>query len=532
MAELINTAELLETAQLPRNTSDWVYNGLDCCVTFEIAEALAAQLDNVASATSAYSHSLQAPVLEMSMRGILVDQARRYEVLKEFRGQINQLDDQLTSIVREGIGFTNALPRAGKPKEARWWRSPASLKNLFYDVMHLPVQRQRSVQRGTYEPSVNRVSLEKLGEYLMAEPLVLHLLLLRDIDKKRQWLETGIDPDGRMRTSYNIAGTNTGRLSSSDSDWGTGGNMQNVDRSLRSVFIADQGMKFCNIDLEQGDARNVGAICWNLFVEKYGEEYAGSYLNACESGDLHTYNSRLIWPAKAWTGDLRADKALAEELFYRQDSFRQMSKKGGHGTNYYGTPRTMAKHLHVPISMMEDFQLRYFRAYPVIGSFDRTDRKAPTWHNYVKNELISSRQIITLLGRRRYFHGRPEDDTTIREAIAYEPQSLTADEIDTALLNLFRSNRVQLLAQVHDSLLFQFPEELEDEIVPWAVALARKKIILEKGREFVVPTEAKVGWNWGDQSADNPDGLVKFKGHDTRKRERQPWLKRFSIFDL
>lgn len=478
--------------------------------------------------------------MEMSMRGILVDDKRRQDTLASLSKSIERLQSQLDRIVSEGIGFDISVDKADK----LWWRSPVRLKNLFYDVLGIPPVRKRNA-KGDFAPTVDRDALEKIRDtYFLAEPIAAHLIALREIDKKRSWLRTDIDADGRMRSNFNIAGTNTGRLSSSYSDFGTGGNLQNIDRELRSVFVADPGWKLGNLDLEQGDARNVGAICWNLFVEKYGEEFAGSYLNACESGDLHTYNSRLIWPEKAWTGDIKLDKAIAEEIFYRQDSYRQMSKKGGHGTNYYGTPPTMAKHLKVQRGLIEDFQMRYFGAFPVIGSYNpkKTDPESrlPNWHNYVKRQLRDFHSITTLLGRQRMFFGRSFEDSTIREAIAYEPQSLTADEIDTGLLRLWRSNRVQVLCQVHDSILFQYREEEEDEIIPWALELLRVHIPLAKGRDFFVPTEAKVGWNWGEQSVDkktgaiiNPDGLIKWKGHDSRKRTEAPRpARKFSVGHL
>jgi len=73
---------------------------------------------------------------------------------------------------------------------------------------------------------------------------------------------------------------------------------------------------------------------------------------------------------------------------------------------------------------------------------------------------------------------------------------MTADEIDTGLLKLWRLNICQLLVQVHDSILIQYPEELEDVILPQAIAVLKTKLVLEKGREFIVPVDAKVGWNW------------------------------------
>jgi DNA polymerase-1 len=403
----------------------------------------------------------------------------------------------LDRIVQDGIG-TNAS-----------WRSPAQLCNLFYDIMGLPTQKRRNAN-GAMVRTSNREAVEKLTQYFIAEPICSHLLALRDLDKKRQFLETGIDTDGRMRTSFNIAGTNTGRLASSMSDFGTGTNLQNVDRDLRSVCISDPGWKFGNLDLEQADSRNLGALCWNLFGSK-GDGFAGGYLDLCESGDLHTQVSRMARPELPWTDDPRLNRALADTKFYRNDSYRDLDKKLGHGSNYLGQPRTMAKHAKVPVGEVENFQRNYFRRLPCI----------PAYHQYVRDEIKEYASLTTLFGRRRFFFGRPSDEATIREAVAYSPQSMTADEIDIGLLRLWQSNRVQLLIQVHDSILFQYPEEMEDEIIPWALEQLRVYVELRGGRKFFVPTEAKVGWNWGDMREDNPDGLVKWKGHDERKRQER-----------
>lgn len=173
MARIIQTADLTPDSRLTPNESEWVYNGLDCCVTFEVLETLEAELDNTTRPTYEFSKALQAPILEMSTRGILVDQAKRYTVLGSLQNQIDILDLQLTEIVNEGIG----VPFANTAK-SKWWRSPAKLKNLLYDVMGLPVQRKRNVN-GLMAPSTNRDSLEKLQFYFIAEPVVLHLLALQ-----------------------------------------------------------------------------------------------------------------------------------------------------------------------------------------------------------------------------------------------------------------------------------------------------------------------------------------------------------------
>jgi DNA polymerase I len=507
MARIIQTGDLKPGQKLSQNENDWIYNGLDCCVTIEVRDALLPLLDNTTASTYQFSKELQAPILEMSMRGVRVDMAAYSKALREVRIKIDKISAQFEAICLDGIGTSVA------------WRSPHQVKKLFYEILNLKPLLKRSAD-GLYKPTVNREALEKMCDYYLGEPLAIRLLALRDLDKKRQFLETNLDKDNRIRTSYNIAGTNTGRLASSMTEFDTGGNLQNVDRELRYPFIPDPGYKFCNIDLRQGDARNVGAICWNLFYETCGAAFAGSYLDACESGDLHTVVSRMVWHELGWTDDPKQNKKVAEQLAYRADSYRQLAKKLGHGTNYIGTPRTMAKHTKTSTSLITDFQSRYFGAFPCIKE----------WHKSVREALLGTGQITTLLGRRRSFFGRPDDAATIREATAYEPQSLTADQIDTALLRLHREQelyRIQLLLQVHDSILFQYPEDLEAEVVPWAMKRAQIEMGLAGGRKFVVPTDAKIGWNWGDVAynkdgsiKDNQQGLMEFNPDkpDTRKR--------------
>jgi DNA polymerase I-like protein with 3'-5' exonuclease and polymerase domains len=212
---------------------------------------------------------------------------------------------------------------------------------------------------------------------------------MRDIGKKISVLKTEIDPDDRIRTSYNIAGTTTGRFSSSFSEFGTGGNLQNIEDLLRRVLCADPGYKMAYLDAEQGESRCVGAIEWNLFQD-------GTYLDACESGDLNTVVAKMVWPGLPWTGNLKADQALAEQPYYRHYSRRFMCKKIGHGTNYDGKPPTISAQSKIERSIIEDFQPKYFSAFPA-------HRR---WHAYVKQNLLETGQMVSLTGRKRYFFGR------------------------------------------------------------------------------------------------------------------------------
>lgn len=505
MAKIINTAEA-DFSKFSPDVNHWVYNGLDCCVTGEVFDNLSPMLDETAMRTYRFSKALQAPVAEMMLRGIRVNKVRRSKVLREMRSTLDQLEGQYYTMVRDGVGVDLS------------WSSPHQVKRLLYDVMGLPVQKKRSSATGIWGPTVERDALEKLENiYLVARPIINHILALRDLQKSISFLSTATDPDGRMRTQFKIAGTVTGRWGSSETDFGTGTNLQNVTEKLRSVFVADPGYKLANLDLEQGDSRNVGAICWNLFADE-DERFASSYLDACESGDLHTTVTKMTLKHLPW--GTKSDREVAETLFYRHFDYRFMSKKLGHGSNYRGQPPQMAKHTKFPLQDVKNFQEAYFGAFPCI----------PAWHEKVIYQLQNFSQITTLLGRRRFFFGRPTENTIINEAVAFEPQSLTADAINTGILKLWRANRVQLLLQVHDSILFQYPEELEDEILPWALETLKTHIMLIKGRDFFVPTEAKIGWNWGNfDDMANPDGLMKWKGSDSRTRQDTSF--QFSLLD-
>ncbi len=463
-----------------------VYTALDCGITHEVLSVLLDQLDNNTASTYAFSKSLQGPVLEMRLRGVLIDQKAKAKAVDHLEERVDRLESQLGKIVSEGIGFPGFN-----------WRSPNDLKELFYG--RIGIREIRYQGRVT----VNARALERMLPYYAARPIIYHILALREAKKKIEMLTTAIDPDGRIRTSYNIAGTNTGRFSSSVSEFGTGGNLQNVEEILRRIFIADPGMKMAYIDAAQGESRVVGAIEWNLFRDS-------RYLDACESGDLHTSVARLVWSNDNWTGNLLHDKEIAEKPYYRHYSRRFMCKKIGHGTNYGGKPATLAEQARVEIELIQEFQPKYFRAFPA----------HLRWHERVRQELIQSGTLISLTGRKRQFWGRRDEDDTLREAIAYDPQGSLADIVNSGMLRVWQARDCELLLQNHDAIVVQYREDKEDVIIPKILRQLTGPLKLRDGRQFIMPFEAKIGWNWGEwEKKDNPDGLQTYKGTDKRKRQ-------------
>jgi DNA polymerase-1 len=486
--KIINTSTTDFKTLTPFERSQ-IYNGLDCTVTSEVLSVLLPQLDNHTGGTYNFSRSLQGPVLEMRLRGVLVDAIRRGEVVEEYHEKLEAFEESLEEIVRGACGMFGFN-----------WRSPTQLMELFYDRLGIPPIRRLG------RPTVNRDALEKMEVYPIAMAICFHIKCLRDLGKKISVLKTEIDPDGRVRTSYNIGGTTTGRLSSSFSEFGTGTNLQNIEEALRSIFIADPGMKMAYADAQQGESRCVGAIEWNLFGD-------GTYLNACERGDLHTNVAKLVWPNLGWTNDAERDRELAEEPYYRHYDRRFMCKKIGHGSNYGGKPRTLGIQAHVEQDLIEDFQPKYFAAFPA----------HQRWHAHVEGQIRRSGYLISLTGRKRCFWGRRDDPAVLREAIAFDPQGSLADILNRGMLKVWEANQCQLLMQIHDAILFQYPQEAEDEIIPLVLDQLRYPIQLEGRREFTIPYEVKTGWNWGKyHGTSNPDGLKAWAGGD--KRRRTPYI--------
>lgn len=471
---------------------DWVYNGLDCCITREVFDNMVPQLGPETSATYDLSRRLQGPLLEVGLRGVRIDQPRKAEVIEELHQNLDQLERQLDRIVLEGVGMRHFN-----------WRSTPDRLDLFYNRLQLPEIRRRG------KPTVDRAAREKMMGYTIAQPILIHMNALADINEKIKKLKSEVDPDGRIRTTYNIAGTNTGRLSSSFSIYGTGGNLQNVEEALRSLFIADPGMKWCKVDAKQIQSRIVGAIEWKLFQN-------GTYLDACESSDLHTVVAELVWPHLPWTGNAKRDKALCDNRdapFYRHYTHRDLCKKLGHGTNFGGAPPTLSQQTGVPIELVIAFQPKYLQAFPAHDD----------WHFWVAQQLATTGYIIGITGRKRWFWDRRNDPDTIRAAIAYDPQNSEAFIVNSGMLNIWWTQTATLMMHEHDGLVYQYPEHLEDEIIPKLLSQLEVPIDIGHGRTLVVPYEAKVGFNRGEYNArTNPDGLREYtSGDQGRKRTEE-----------
>lgn len=471
---------------LDSNKTLWTYNGLDCAVTLELWRNLQVHRTLESDLSYGFVNACRAPALEMMLRGLRVDMEARAYAMEDLRKKISRMDEVLQKLAH-AVWDMPLNPRSSKQVQA-----------FFYGAMSIPAIR--SWKKGKATQSADRDTLEKIETYLHARPLVRAILLSRDYAKKLEVLEKALDeePDGsfRFRYGFNVVGTETGRWSSSENAFGKGDNIQNKTDELRRIFIPDPGQKLGNFDLQQAES----------WVVAFRSEDA-NYIKACQSGDPHTSVAMMLWPELKWSKDNAENRVIAEQPFYRHFSYRDMAKRGGHATNYYGKPPTVAKNLAIPVAVVERFQDLYFNAFPGIRG----------WHHSVAEKLQVHGAITTALGRERHFLGRRDDDATLREAIAYEPQSIVGEITALWLWKIWKHAKLcQILVNGHDAALVQFPKDLEAEAVQTVLNLSKTKIPFQVG-ELIIPADVETGWNWGKfNKIKNKDGLKKFKGTDER----------------
>lgn len=191
-------------------------------------------------------------------------------------------------------------------------------------------------------------------------------------------------------------------------------------------------------------------------------------------------------------------------------------------SNYTGKPVHMAKQSHIDLGLVQHYQQVYFESFPEI----------PRWHRHVTIQVQTKGEITTLFGRTRQFFGRPSDDATIREAIAFEPQSMAADYTNAAMLDLHKAIlrgdiAAELFLQKHDEIGFRYAESDEQTVLPAVQSLMNREITIVNPdgecRAWSVPVEMQCGWNLGKLSAANPDGTTAWFGSDDRVRVGNPF---------
>lgn len=406
----------------------WKYNCEDCVRTYECAEVLESALQS-SNLTDQYNflRDMWPVVVRTMLQGVRIDEKEKARVGFELFEFINRVTSEIHQILGHPINIG----------------SPLQMSKLFYGDLLMKEVKDKKTKR----PTCND---DALNLFKKREPLLSGLIDRIQMVRSASTLYSNfacmsLDIDKRMRCYYNLAGTETLRLSSSENAFGSGRNLQNIpagdeDKAVvkklekiaagenqliipncRKMFVPDPGYTFFDIDLDRAD----------LMVVIWEADDDGLRQAVREGVDLHTYNASALFGIPE------------SRIQYAQ---RQAAKMFAHGTNYGGSARTMAINCGFTVHASETMQKRWFAEHPGIKD----------WHRRTESQLQSTRQVTNVFGYRRRYFDRIE--SVLPEALAWQPQSIVALVINMAWKRIAeRVPEANILLQVHDSLAGQFP---------------------------------------------------------------------------
>ncbi|MBU2249642.1 MAG: hypothetical protein KKD77_23040, partial [Gammaproteobacteria bacterium] len=451
----------------------WTYNGMDAIVPIE---AIPKQLEVLRKQNNEATYERQSklikPLIYMGERGIRVDVEGMMKYSEEQQVKLDGLAEELNIIVGREINYN----------------SPKQLMDYFYkELGHKPYKKKNTT--GVYSDSIDVDALKRLARQGVEAARIM--LDIRGLAKRiSTYLDIGkVDKDGRYRSSYKPVGAGTGRLSSGETIFGTGGNQQNWPHDLLRFFLFDEGYIGYSFDLEQIENRIVA--------------YAGgviSQIEAFEQGiDLHTLTASIIF-GKPYNQISKVDGSSF--LGDGRQSERYWGKKGNHGINYDESYKKFALINEMTEVDAKNILEDIHRGYPQIRG---------GYHIMIQNMLKTSRTVTNLFGRTRLFLGpvfssypnvpQTACNETYRQAYAHFAQSTCADKINEQGVEYVYYNQhlfkpIELLAQIHDSVVLQIPLS-----VPWehhAEMLLLIKDSLEiplhwHGTEIKTPVDLSLG---------------------------------------
>lgn len=468
----------------------------DSAVTYEIHEKQLACMTDAQKEHYTFLTKLLPSLQFMSLKGMRYDADWAKSKLREVKAQ--QLEMQ-----------TICDSHAGGPINMN---SPKQMCDLLYKKLRFPPQYKKEGGRKTQSLTQDKEALLKLVVKTQ-HPFLINALGWRKLDGFRKQLEYRPDSDGRMRCSYNVVGTDTGRLSCSGFVTGNGTNLTTATKKWRQAFVADPGHYFFQCDLEGADGWTVAARCYDLGDPTMLDDYKAGLKPAKIIALMKVVGSHVSSMSREEIKTLIKTTPLPSGLY-------DVCKVVQHGSNYLMQPRTMSDQvleksfsrsddsnlLILPPSVCEEIQYLYFKRYPGV----------PKWQKWIENELLVNQSISSASGNTRMFFGRPGDRATLGAAVSHEPQNNTTYVTNRAMLNLWEDpeNRkedgsliIQPLHSVHDALCGQFPIELTD----WATAKIRSyfDIPIKIGSlELVIPFEGGYANNWYETNEDDRIGSI------------------------
>jgi len=350
--------------------------------------------------------------------------------------------------------------------------SPKQLGEILFLKMNIPGGKK--TKSGAY--STDSGILENLS--MQGFEIAKLILEWREVSKLRSTytdaLQEQIDKKTkRVHTSYAIATTLTGRLSSNDP------NLQNIPirtekgKQIRHAFIPENKFKLVSLDYSQIELRLAAEISKD-------KNLINAFIN---QEDIHSTTAKEIF-------NIDEDKLTSEH--------RRKAKAINFGILYGISPYGLAKQLSITNIEAKLYIENYFNRFPKIKDYMDFQVNFAKTNNYVE----------TIFGRKCNIKGINDKNFAIRgfaerqsinapiQGTAADIIKLSMNEIHKVIIN--KELNARMLLQVHDELIF----EVKDNEVQSSIDIIKN--IMEKNhlkyKDFVVPliVDYGVGNNWGE----------------------------------
>ncbi|KAF0224067.1 MAG: DNA polymerase [Rhodospirillaceae bacterium] len=430
------------------------YAAEDADVTLRLHRVLKARLlaERMVTVYETLERPLVPVIVAMEAAGIKVDQAALMALSAEFGSRMAELEVQIQTLAgREfNVGSPQqlgkvlfedmSLPGGKKTKTGQWGTGADALEELAAQGHDLPARvldwRQLSKLKGTYTDA-----------------------LVAQINPR----------SGRVHTSFALALTTTGRLSSSDP------NLQNIPirseegRKIRHAFIAEPGHVLLSADYSQIELRLVAHVAG----------IKGLIQAFHDGADIHA---------------ITASQVFGVPVDGMDPMLRRRAKAINFGIIYGISAFGLAQQLGISNGEAKSYIDAYFGRYPEIRDFmERT-----------KEEARANGFVLTLFGRKVFTPGIKDRNGAMRAfaeraAINGPIQGGAADIIKRAMIRLpaaltAQGLQARLLLQVHDELVLEVPQAEQD---------ATRDVVcrvMEGAARLDVPLVAEAGFGatWGD----------------------------------
>ena len=453
--------------------------------------------------------------------------------LQEFPVNFACLLAEMTGIKRDAAKFAEARAQIDTLIKEKSARLDTCLGVTNFNVNSNPQMKQLMTVLGCKDIADNSCDEKGLNKAAFRHPLIARIVdlivgspsaqeasefgirglrklkstyLRTDEDIKKKGDRGAKEFHGRILWSLNPHGTDTGRLASKEHHFWCGLQGQNIPRGVevKQTLVADDNFRLCECDLEQAESRDTAYIagCEPLISAVSGVR------------DFHSVN------AAAFFG-VSYDSIYSDENRKTLDKvLRDLAKRVNHGANYNMGAGVLVETMGLvniykaaaalklpgfwqPKQIAEFLLACFHKVYPELQKVYYTGVKSEIKTTKMLTSTSSHDSPFNVAGWTRYCFSNPDlDKRALNAYVAHAPQSLNAMTLNKAFMRVFYEialkypNDFRLLAQIHDSILFQFREGFE-------FLADRVKAIMEipvtvtgydgKTRTFTVPAAIKAG---------------------------------------